>query len=276
MIEQLIDSLPGGRLTAFAILLVLYWTRGYWLGPMLFLSSAPTPPSRVEPAGSEHALPEPVRRHFAEQAAALAKLGFTPTSPVRESNGTPNVMFHQFHHHPKTGDVAAVGVFLTSPDPKPRSRTLAFSARLGDGSEIRTLTDTVGLRAAPPEPERRIVFWMGDAVRYAATPDDLVRVYRVHRALVRRSASAQRDIPLADPVAFQTRIAASARQRMVESGWYRDSGKGQLTVTLRGACLSMWQQVRPWRTIRKRREQRQAAALLAEWMKNPESSALAA
>jgi hypothetical protein len=276
LLDQLIASLPGGRLTALGILVVLYLTRYYWLAPILFLSKPPIPPSKVEPALPEHSIPEPARRHFAEQAAALGKLGFVATPLIREHNGTGNAMFHQIHRHPVSGDVAGVGVFVAGTDPTPKSRTLGFMARLADGTEIQTLTDTVGLRGAPRERGRRIVFWIGDGVKYTATPDDLDLLYRVHRALVRRTGGTQRPIPLEDPVSHQTRVAAAWRQRMIASGWYRNDGTGGIRPTLVGGCLSMWLQLWPWRAIRRWREHRTVKELMVEWMKNPDTGSLAA
>lgn len=275
-LQNFVDNLPLGRLLFFGILVILFITRGYWLAPILLYNGNPIPPSKVDPAGSGQATPDGARRHLADQAAVLAKLGFVPTPIVREHNGTPNAMFFQFHCHPGSGDVAAVGVFMAGLEAIPKSKTLSFAARLADGVEIRTLTDSVGLRSAPREPGRRIVFWMGDGVPYAGTPDDLLRVYRIHRVLVRRSGSAQRPISLDDPVAHQLRIAAEFRRRAIDSGWYRDIGKATIKVTVRGACLSMWLQAFPWRSLRRARERRRAEKLLAEWRSDPEKGSLAA
>jgi hypothetical protein len=277
LIDLLLASLPGGRLTGLLLVVVLFSTLNYWLAPILLYKRSSIRPSRVDPAGPEQSLPESVRRHLAEQGGALAKLGFVATPVVREHDGSGNAMYHQFYRHGGTGDVAAIGIMVAESDPNPKSRTLAYSARLADGTEIKTLTDTLGLSGSPPDRSaRKVMFWMGDAVKYTATVDDVVRVYRVHRAQVRRHASPQRPIPIEDPVSHQTRIIASARARMRNSGWYRDNGRGALRVTVRGACISIWRQLPPWRTIRRSQEERLAAALLAEWRPDPDAGTKAA
>ena len=275
-LNNLVDNFPIGRLIFFGVLVVLFVTRGYWLAPILMYGTDPIPPSKVDLAGPGQSTPDGARRHLAEQAAFLAKLGFVPTEIVREHNGTPNAMFFQFHRHPGNGDVAAVGVFMAGLEANPKSKTLSFAARLADGSEIRTLTDSTGLRSAPRERERRVVFWMGDGIRYNGTRDDLLRVYRIHRALVKRSKAAQRPMPVEDPVAFQLKVAAEFRRKSIESGWYRDIGKATMKITMLGACMSMWKQAWPWRSLRRASERRLAEKLLAEWGSDPESSTLAA
>ena len=273
---NLTHNLPVGRLVFFGVLVILFVTRGYWLAPILMHGSQPIPPSKVDLAGPGQSTPDGARRHLAEQAGFLAKLGFVPTEIVREHNGTPNQMFFQFHRHPGSGDVAAVGVYMAGLEANPKSKTLSFAARLADGTEIRTLTDSVGVRGVPRERERRIVFWMGDGIRYNATRDDLLRVYRCHRALVKRSKAAQRPIPVDDPVAYQLKVAAEFRRKSTESGWYRDIGKATLKVTVLGACMSMWKQAWPWRSLRRASERRMAERLLMEWGRDPESGSLAA
>lgn len=273
---NLTHNLPVGRLVFWGVVVILFLTRVYWLAPMLFYGRDPIPASKAELAGPGQSTPEGARRHLSEQAAHLAKLGFVPTEIVKEHNGTPNAMFFQFHRHPGTGDIAAVGVYMAGLEPNPKSKTLSFGARLADGSEIRTMTDSVGLRSAPRERERRIVFWMGDGIKYNATRDDLLRVYRCHRALVKRSKAAQRPIPIDDPVAFQLKVGAEFRRKSIESGWYRDIGKATLKVTVLGACMSMWKQAWPWRSLRRASERRMVEKLLAEWGDDPESGTLAA
>lgn len=274
--RNLFDTVPVGRVIVFGVLAVLFVTRGYWLGPMLMYGTQPLAPSKADLAGPGLGTPDAARQHLAEQAAFLAKLGFVPTPIIREHNGTPNQMFFQFHRHPSTGDVAAAGVFMAGLDPTPKSKTLSFLARLADGTEIRTLTDSLGLRSVPREAKGRITFWMGDGIPYKATSDDLQRVYRIHRALVRREGTAQRPIALDDPVAYQLRVAADFRRRATESGWYRDIGKATLKITVKGACLSMWKQAFPWRSLRRASERRLAAKLLAEYGSDPETGSLAA
>ena len=274
-LNNFVENLPLGRIIFFGVIVVLIVIRGYWLAPLLMYGSDPIPPSKVDLAGPGQSTPDGARRHLAEQAAFLAKLGFVPTEIVREHNGTPNAMFFQFHRHPG-GDVAAVGVFMAGLEATPKSKTLSFAARLADGTEIRTLTDSVGVRGAPREPKGRIVFWMGDGIKYNATREDLLRVYRVHRAQVKRAKSPQRPIPIDDPVAFQLKVSAEFRRKCTESGWYSDIGKATIKITVLGACMSMWKQAWPWRELRRASERRLAEKLLKEWGQDPESGSLAA
>ncbi|HKG91675.1 MAG TPA: hypothetical protein VKA84_07295, partial [Gemmatimonadaceae bacterium] len=182
---------PAERVGASAAgaLALLYVARSYWRVPLAIWRrpiSVQRAQLRYERAGDGPTPPAAATAWLADRAAALAALGFRGTPPFRETADTGVSMYHQLHEHAETGDVAAVGVFMRDAEEEVANTTISFRSVLADGSEVKTLHDARGLPVVTPDPPGSTVLRIGGGVQVSDDPSDLGRLYRLHRALVRR------------------------------------------------------------------------------------------
>jgi hypothetical protein len=258
-----VHAVPPVAYVVLAAIALLYVSRRYWLAPIrIWRRVVGDTPARYALIDAQHPLPASADTYLAQQAEALSTLGFSATAPYLETADAGATMYHQLHEHGETGDMAAVGAFLRDSDEAILDGTLSLTSAFYDGVEVKTLADLAGLPATRPKPANTILLRTGDAVPFSGSKEDVARLYRIHRAMVRRrGAASQRRLDLSDPIAHHRRLIERGRRAMLESGWYYEKG-AELRPTLKGACLLVWPWLPPWSWLRRIREYLMVLALL--------------
>jgi hypothetical protein len=98
--------------------------------------------------------------------------------------------------------------------------------------------------------------------------DDAAELYAIHRFRVREQSRSVVHVPMTrgdDALAFQERDNARTREHWIRRGYYRRVGNDTLRYTLRGALLSAWRGMFPWRYVIERTEARERQAVLRRY-----------
>jgi len=255
---EMVLSVVGG-------LLLLPVAYRYLVIPILLWRRQPTGgASRYATVDDMAEMPRPASAYLAHQALILGRLGFAPSAPFHEWNDGGYMMYHQVHVHRLTGDVATIGLLMKTESPEIVNVSRTFRSVFASPGDVWTAHSPMG--SSSPDTPGTAIFRVGRVVQFG--PDDLERLYQMHRAFVRRSRTTpQLRAPLTDPIEYHREIEQAGRRDMLASGWFRENTANQLQKTLKGAFLSVWRELIPWAWKLRFAEHDLATSLLEEVMR---------
>ena len=230
----------------------------YVLGPVaLYLR----PPLSTQPSlfpmtvDDELLLPMPLREYlfFAEQR--LTGVGFD--APVRGvSRQHLNVEGYASLLEQRHDGALAIIYAARMTNSRHVNATVLLHSGFSDGTILATTNSQLPSRM-PPLPE----------MHGLAFPDvdDPAELYGLHRIRAGERGRRVVRVPMtrgADPFAYQARENARVFEHWVRRGYYRRIGSDKLRCTLRGAVLSVWRGMFPWRHVTAYTQARERAAVL--------------
>lgn len=219
----------------------------YWLGPITikFKQSRPVSPQGMEPVADPASLSSQLAAFVRGSRSVLEALGFRNFATLRQGSGVVLLA--------ETGSgTVATALAIQKPDGSLHA-LLGFTTRLAGGAKIRTSNSPLPAITPAPAGESRI--------RLPAE-QNAGRLYALHSRRVDEALATGKRIDrlsIGDPVAYQHQEELSSLAQFVASGYWRRSGD-RLTLTWKGAFLSAWRLLPPWRGITQRRDERWAAA----------------
>jgi hypothetical protein len=227
------------------VLVGLFVSRRYFIGPLLVHRREGQPPAQLELATT---IPESLRSaqtHLEQVALRLQAAGFVPAPPgvpLMTKSSRPALV--QLFVNAATGDVATVMAIAA----KNGVHTMqGFTTQFADETACYT-----GNGPLPPAIPTR----PGHVRNRFPSERDPARLYVLHRAAVAKlKGKVRRPSRIDDGVAYQYDQERKSRQWMIDSGYYRLDGD-RLRSTWKGACLGVWRHLPPWRTLSERREER--------------------
>ncbi|HEX2778889.1 MAG TPA: hypothetical protein VHM30_05270 [Gemmatimonadaceae bacterium] len=222
----------------------------YWLGPLRIREKQKraASPENMELVNDPAQVPAPLTSFVDQTRRTLESLGFAKTAVLRQRLGV--VVLGE-----SADGTIASGLALPKPDGTVHS-LISYTTQLRGGRKIRTSNSS--LPSTTPAPK---------GVEGLRLPDerDAARLLDIHRRLVARAtrAGAQlQPLSVADPIAYQRREEQSSIAHAVGCGYWYRRGE-QLALTWKGAFLSAWRMLPPWRTLAEQRDRRVAGVLLA-------------
>jgi hypothetical protein len=229
-----------------AVVVLLMLLAPYWLGPITikFKQSRRASPEGMEPVTDLGALSPQLAAFVAGSRRVLETLGFANFAILQQGAGV--VLLAEI----EPGTVAAA-LAIQKSDGRLHA-LLGFTTRLRGGGKLRTSNSPLPAITPAPAGESRI--------RLPAE-QNAARLYAIHaRRVADATAAGARIDPatIGDPVAYQRREELSSLAQFVASGYWRRTGD-RLTLTWKGAFLSAWRLLQPWRAISQRRDERYAA-----------------
>lgn len=220
----------------------------YWLGPLRIRESQKraAAPEDMELVNDPEQIPAPLRGFVEESRRALAALGFAKSWVIRQRLGV--VVLAESDE----GTIAA-GLALPKPDGTVHS-LIGFTTQLRGGRKIRTSNSSLPSTTPAPKGEQRL--------RLPAERDTarLLEIHRQQVARARASGAQLHPLTLSDPIAYQRREEQSSIAHAVGCGYWYRRGE-QLALTWKGAFLSAWRMLPPWRTFAEQRDRLTASAL---------------
>lgn len=140
--------------------------------------------------------------------------------------------------------------------------TFAIRTDFTDGSLLVT-SNSAALHARPSRPDHR-------SIRFVNIKDLRV-LHQVHVAILERDYAGKiRDLVAdskfnGDVVRLTEWFSSEEKRRLVETGYfYHDTESDKLRPTLKGAYLTVWKNSWPWKQLRIRNRDREAARVLRE------------
>ena len=230
-----------------AVVVLLMVLAPYWLGPITikFKQSRPATPQGMEPVTDVATLSPALAAFVTASRRGLEALGFRNFALLRQGPGV--VLLAEI-------DPGTVATALAIEKTGGQLHSLiGFTSRLRGGGKIRTSNSPLPAITPAPAGESRI--------RLPAERDG-TRLFAIHarRVADATAAGARLDsVSMGDPVAYQHAEELSSLAQFVASGYWRRKGD-RLTLTWKGAFLSAWRMLPPWRGISQRRDERSAAA----------------
>jgi hypothetical protein len=231
-----------------AVVVLLMVLAPYWLGPIMikFKQSRPASPEGMQPVTDTTTLSPALAAFVAGSRGVLEALGFGSFAVLRQGAGV--VVLAEV-----TPGTVATALAIQKPDGRLHA-LLGFTTRMAGGAKIRTSNSP--LPAITPTPA-------GESRLRLPTEQNAGRLYAIHVHRVAEATAAGKSIDrltIGDPVAYQHREELSSIAQFVDSGYWRRTGE-RLTLTWKGAFLSAWRLLPPWRGISRRRDERLAHAL---------------
>jgi hypothetical protein len=190
----------------------------------------------------EHqAIPASLREYLDIAEGRLAGAGFgLPTRArlqVTDMSAIVSLLEHSI-------DGAIGGVFLSeSALTGHTSGTIWFCSSFADGTYVSTNNSRIVPRT-PASPEFQRLHFAG--------VDDAADLYELHRLRVRQRCRTKKHVPMTrgtDPLAYEDREYARTIDRWIQCGYYRRASADALRHTVRGAVLSVWRGMFPWRQL---------------------------
>lgn len=220
----------------------------YWIGPVKIKGKQrrSTVPDTMELATDPSRIPPALIPFVAENQRTLPALGFTNLAIIRQKTGVVILA------ESESGTVVT-GIAIPKADGTVHS-LIGFTTLLRGGGKIRTANSTLPSILPAPRGESRARF---PQVR------DTSRLYAIHTQRVAQAVAAGARVErltVADPIAYQKREEASGIAHAQNSGYWRRSGD-HLVLTWKGAFLSAWRMLPPWRSLALRRDERQLSSL---------------
>jgi hypothetical protein len=224
-------------------------TTQYWLGPVLirFKQTRPATPQGMKLAGDD-SVPAALVPFVAATKRALGALGYSGFALLVQPAGVALLASD-------AGGSVAVGLAIPKRDGTVHS-LVGFTTQLRGGRKIRTSNSP--LPAIVPTPR------MEDRLRLPRERDT-AKLHAVHARRVAQALSAGgriEPLSISDPVAYQQREELASSTHAVECGYWTRRGD-RLGLTWKGAVLSAWRLLQPWRGLSVRRDERAAREALA-------------
>jgi hypothetical protein len=253
----------GVTILAFA---QLYWVWRFYLAyvraPWVLYRENVIPPDRtrtLDPVYSEP-IDQELLAYLELTERKMMALGFCEPHRTTDRTTYPLPAVGSSLEHPRFGDQATI-VAMRAPEsfdtPEP-IYSIAFDAEFVDGMTL--LTSNVWMPRFWPDPRKL------DHVRIPHVTDPAV-LYRLHRlrVIARRSDVAQKKIVRGKTpeqrLVFIKRRHIDLYKHLVHSRYHRRTAGG-LRLTIRGAVLTAWRQVFPWRNVDQWWLRRRARAVL--------------
>lgn len=233
----------------------------YVRGPGVLLS---TSVMRVEPARTvartdEHRIPPRARDALAAMETAVMSAGFGLPHRITHGNPAELKSVAALLEHAGTGDLATVICIVSGDSAVPKlTQVITFLTELADGHRVYTTSSSVPTMWPPPPGH--------DSVRLPHITDAR-ELYAVHRFRVERGAHAASARPTtrgateAERLAYTDREAQASQRHLIQIG-YREPSADGLRLTRRGAVLSTWRGLWPWKQWTAATQQRRARAVL--------------
>lgn len=208
-----------------------------------------------------------VPKGFSEQVqrfeAGLEELGFLPVGRLRVKMMANVDCTVQVMVNPEEHVGAIVATMLPQNQPEAGAGGccyVEFSTEFADGTEIST-NNSSELPVVPTEPKRRVLS--------LARVRDPELLYAIHRRLVEQQNSWSRTKPLPldqTPTAYLQDSFDKEYAVHREKGYFRlVPEKDEYRLTWKGAYLASWRLMWPWNGILRRRADRRARELIAEF-----------
>lgn len=247
--QTLIHAPYHADLTApLAVVVALMLLAPYWLGPIRikFKQSRPASPEGMQLVSDVASLPPPLAAFATASRRGLEALGFANFAVLRGRAGIAVL-----------GDIepgtVATALAIQKSDGHLHS-LVGYTTQLRGGRKLRTSNAPFAAITPAPAGEDRLRL---------PRERDATRLFAVHERRLREAtgAGAQLDrLTVGDPVAYQHREELASLAQFVASGYWRRQGD-RLTLTWKGAFLSAWRLLPPWREIGRGRDERRAQAL---------------
>ena len=220
----------------------------WWLGPLRIKEKQkrPASPSEMELLPGLAAVPAALAAFAAETQRTLTALGFGRFAILKQRQGIVLLGIDD------TGTVAA-GLALPKPDGSIHS-LVGFTTQLAGGAKIRTANSPLPSIVPPSSGEDRLRLH---------TERDASRLYSLHKARVAGAVAAGKRVAaldVSDPIAYQRREEQSSIAQAVACGYWARRGE-QLVLTWKGAFLSAWRMLPPWRQLAEQRDARLASRM---------------
>jgi hypothetical protein len=233
----------------------------YVRGPRILLRSTPlhVEPARTVTRAEEHRIHPCVRETLAALEMAVVSAGFG--APHRITHGNPAELrsVGALLEHAGTGDLANIICIVSGTAEAQRlTKIITFVTEFADGHRHYT-TNSAATTMWPPQPGH-------DSVRF---PDvtDARELYALHRFRVEERARtvparvATRGATEAERLAFTDRESQAFQRHLIQIG-YREPAPDGLRHTVRGATMSAWRTMWPWKQWTDAAHRRRARAVM--------------
>ena len=249
-----------------AVIVVLVVAVPYVLGPLLILSSfklkSPTRIVLLDPQGLK--LPRDVKQYLQPVCAQLGELGFEPVAYFCLPDLVPNAKsISVLLQNDDTADAAMTNCIysdVVGTRTIMKTKYVEFVSRFRDGVVLQT-NNSRELSAFRDEPECHTVkFWAAQ---------DEAELYRRHLEIGKLLSRAPRTLRHVEEFRgdikeyLQAAVIDEAADYQVEIGLLRRVADGY-RPTVKGAFLLTWQELWPWKAIRRTAKRREAQRWLAE------------
>jgi hypothetical protein len=231
----------------------LYWVGRFYVcylrAPWVLYRENVIPPDRTRTLDPVHSEPidQELLAYLELTERKMMALGFCEPHRTTDRTTYPLPAVGSSLEHPRFGDQATI-VAMRPPeafDTREPMFSIGFDAEFVDG--VTLLTSNVRMPRFWPDPR-----WL-DHVRipYVSDPAVLYRLHRL-RVIARRADVAQKKIVRGKTpeqrLVFIKRRHIDLYKHLVHSRYHRRTASG-LRLTIRGAVLTAWRQVFPWRNI---------------------------
>jgi hypothetical protein len=220
----------------------------------LYVESARTV-SRTE----EHRIPQPALAALTALERAVMSAGFG--APHRITHGNPVELrsVGALLEHAGTGDLANINCMVSgTPDAARLSTTVSYVTQFTDGHRLVTSNSGVTMMW-PPQPGHEVVRFPGI--------NDARELYALHRCRVEERARtvpvrpATRGANETERLGFADRESQAFQRHLIQIG-YREPAPDGLRHTVRGATLSAWRTMWPWKQWTDAAHRRRARAVM--------------
>jgi hypothetical protein len=231
----------------------LYWLTRFYAcyvrAPWVLYRENVIPPDRTRSLDPVHSEPidQELLAYLELTERKMMALGFCEPHRTTDRTTYPLPAVGSSLEHPRFGDQATI-VAMRPPeafDTREPMFSIGFDAEFVDG--VTLLTSNVQMPRFWPDPRKL------DHVRIPHVTDPAV-LYRLHRlrVIARRADVAQKKIVRGKTpeqrLVFIKRRHIDLYKHLVHSRYHRRTAAG-LRLTIRGAVLTAWRQVFPWRNI---------------------------
>jgi hypothetical protein len=231
----------------------LYWVARFYVcylrAPWVLYRENVIPPDRTRTLDPVHSEPidQELLAYLELTERKMMALGFCEPHRTTDRSTYPLPAVGSSLEHPRFGDQATI-VAMRPPDAfdtREPMFSIGFDAEFVDG--VTLLTSNVQMPRFWPDPRKL------DHVRIPSVNDPAV-LYRLHRlrVIARRADVAQKKIVRGKTpeqrLVFIKRRHIDLYKHLVHSRYHRRTAGG-LRLTIRGAVLTAWRQVFPWRNI---------------------------
>jgi hypothetical protein len=233
----------------------------YVRGPQVLLRSKPLyiESARTVARAEEHRIHPCVRESIATLEMAVMSAGFG--APHRVTHGNPAELrsVGALLEHAGTGDLANIVCIVSGTAEIPRlTRTITFLTEFTDGHRLYT-SNSGATVMWPSQPGH-------DTVRFTGV-DDARELYALHRFRVEQRARTVPVLPStrgateAERLAYSDREAQAFQRHLIQIG-YREPAPDGLRHTARGATLTAWRTMWPWKQWTDATHRRRARAVM--------------
>jgi hypothetical protein len=200
-------------------------------------------PSHFRLTEEEHRLiPAALHEYLDIAEDRLAGIGFGPPTRARMKVVSDLTAMVSLFEHLVDGVIG--GVFLSNSALTGHiSGTVWFCSSFADGTYVST-NNSQSVPLTPTSPEFQRLHFPGI--------DDAAELYELHRIRVKERSRSKKHVPMTrgtNPLAYQDRDHARTVEHWVRSGYYRRTSDAALRHTVRGAVLSAWRGMFPWRQL---------------------------